>query len=38
MSFKQGIAAMLTRAYPMVTVQDIESGKVKATRALFGAD
>ena len=24
--------------YPMVNVQDIESGKVRATRAMFGAD
>jgi hypothetical protein len=25
-------------AYPMVNVRDIESGKVRATRELFGAD
>jgi hypothetical protein len=25
-------------AYPMVNVRDIESGKVRATRDLFGAD
>jgi hypothetical protein len=24
--------------YPMVSVRDIESGKVRATRDLFGAD
>ena len=24
--------------YPMVNVQDIENGKVRATRELFGAD
>jgi hypothetical protein len=24
--------------YPMVNVKDIESGKVRATRELFGAD
>jgi len=24
--------------YPMVNVRDIESGKVRATRELFGAD
>lgn len=24
--------------YPMVNVRDIESGKIRATRAMFGAD
>jgi hypothetical protein len=27
-----------TRLFPMVNVRDIESGKVRVARALFGAD